>query len=457
MSGFQHAKLGQSASAPELQFRIPLPSTQPEQISTARSTTSLLTHRNVLTDSEAMATRSMVLDEIKALRSGRLRGQGGVGGERASRNSVQERPARPSTSMPRIFSFQSRSPRSEDVAARDRKSLVLKRPATAFELRDSEMENIRRGLDQLRTERDASICRDATLLTRSAQARRKKVWRDAEHTTDAGLKALTTFYEMYKTGYATNYGKNIRGDSAKSARRRQFSRNTRARKNKSNETTKRPDDAQSSSLESKHDTGPSTILSSRAAYIKALDKHGLAPERIHVVRPSDNGSTIVDISNYGLGHKRLMALACSLGARAFEGFKCSGNRLDEVTASTLISALSCDCMTIDLHHNSIGMGGCQALVHTMLLPTRNELLVLCLANNNLGDDCVGELSTGLKKNKTLRRLNLSKNNITEIGAQSLVDALRSSKSLWELDLSWNAVGQVLVGIFEQVIFAMFLL
>lgn len=190
-------------------------------------------------------------------------------------------------------------------------------------------------------------------------------------------------------------------------------------------------------------------LSGRKAYIRALDQHGLAPERIHVVRPSDTGSTMVDISNYGLGHKRLMALACSLSTRAFEGFKCSGNRLDEVTAATLISSLSRDCQTIDLHHNQIAMGGCQALVHSVLLPPQNELLVLSVASNNLGDDCVCELAVGLKGNKTLRRLNLAKNNISQRGAQAIVDSLKSSVSLWELDFSWNAVGRAIFDLFDR--------
>ena len=196
--------------------------------------------------------------------------------------------------------------------------------------------------------------------------------------------------------------------------------------------------------------GEPELFSPRAAYIRALDKHGLAPERMHVVSLTDSAHTVVDISSYGLGHKRLLALACSLGYRSFEVFKCSGNRLDEHTALILLSCIGPDCMTIDVHHNLIGKLGCRSIVRTSLIPKQNELLTLSMASNELDDECVKVLAMGLKKNHTLRRLNLSHNNITITGAHALCTALKSSVSLWELDLSWNTIGVAATEIVTEV-------
>eukprot|EP00750_Incisomonas_marina_P019926 INCI3653.2.p1 GENE.INCI3653.2~~INCI3653.2.p1 ORF type:complete len:1249 (+),score=195.68 INCI3653.2:86-3748(+) len=500
-------------------------------------------------DPQSLASRALVLDEIKSLRLGRLgssssrTGSDGVGRnnqahhqrrphsmspKRTPSTAVftgsdtdngedgsgflspsmlspcgQKRLLRPTTSMPRIFGFTSYHD-TDNVGGRDSPDHGFgrnrqgddfdpasfpglrrerQRPATAFERRADEMANIRKAFQTLRSaRRDSRSASGEKVLSHAEYASRKAVWHEEDDTAaNAGMQALTAFYDMYKTGYLTNYGRNKRTKGLQRGRTTRSKANRSAKgADPSSDPSKSPrahsDHDQSGSVNAvpagtppkgstssttnsasstdvaksaKLDPAEQAGLSGRKAYIRALDQHGLAPERIHVVRPSDKGSSMVDISNYGLGHKRLMALACSLSARAFEGFKCSGNRLDEVTAATLISSLSRDCQTIDLHHNQIAMGGCQALVHSVLLPPQNELLVLSVASNSLGDDCVSELAVGLKGNKTLRRLNLAKNNISQRGAQAIVDSLKSSVSLWELDFSWNAVGRAIFDLFDR--------
>ena len=65
---------------------------------------------------------------------------------------------------------------------------------------------------------------------------------------------------------------------------------------------------------------------------------------------------------------------------------------------------------------------------------------LDLRATGLTDDGITELSEGIKKNKSIKKLNLSYNNFGEVGAEMLCQAVSENTSIDHLDLSSNGLG-----------------
>jgi serine/threonine protein kinase/Ran GTPase-activating protein (RanGAP) involved in mRNA processing and transport len=86
----------------------------------------------------------------------------------------------------------------------------------------------------------------------------------------------------------------------------------------------------------------------------------------------------------------------------------------------------------------------QMIFNTELLERiRNNdpgLTSLDLADNQIGDAGVKELSAALKENRILTSLDLGENQIGAAGAKELSAALKENRTLTELNLGWNQIG-----------------
>jgi hypothetical protein len=67
---------------------------------------------------------------------------------------------------------------------------------------------------------------------------------------------------------------------------------------------------------------------------------------------------------------------------------------------------------------------------------------LVLMDNSFGDEGVGGLSTGLRRDCQLREINLVRCHVGDVGAVALADALKSNKTLEVLELEENRIGDV---------------
>lgn len=93
---------------------------------------------------------------------------------------------------------------------------------------------------------------------------------------------------------------------------------------------------------------------------------------------------------------------------------------------------------LDLSENRIGDEG--AIAISEALKENISLTGLKLASNRISSDGAKAIADMLTVNKSLRRLWLNSNNIGSSGAKALASALKRNKSIYDLDLRWDAIG-----------------
>ena len=91
-----------------------------------------------------------------------------------------------------------------------------------------------------------------------------------------------------------------------------------------------------------------------------------------------------------------------------------------------------------LQNNKIEQG-CKSIGHEIMVAD-DELTVLDLSNNNIGDDGARAMSIALNSKNSLKQLILKANNITAYGVFKISEVLAKNKQLTLLDLSDNIIG-----------------
>jgi Ran GTPase-activating protein (RanGAP) involved in mRNA processing and transport len=93
---------------------------------------------------------------------------------------------------------------------------------------------------------------------------------------------------------------------------------------------------------------------------------------------------------------------------------------------------------LDLSDNKIGPEGAKFIGR---LINETSLIKLNLGKNRM-EDGVAHFGEALRKNKSLKNLDLSHNDINETGFKCIFNSLMDHQSIFELDMSQNALGQV---------------
>ena len=119
-------------------------------------------------------------------------------------------------------------------------------------------------------------------------------------------------------------------------------------------------------------------------------------------------------------------------------------RMGDDTAADLCNALNsmpglCHLTNLNLASNQIGKAGCKALSCLLANKTTN-LICLNLSRNNFDDQCMGDLTSGLMKNNTIKALDLSKLARVNPDGWRAFAAYLTICSLDRLDLRGNRLG-----------------
>jgi Ran GTPase-activating protein (RanGAP) involved in mRNA processing and transport len=138
-------------------------------------------------------------------------------------------------------------------------------------------------------------------------------------------------------------------------------------------------------------------------------------------------------------------------APRIETFYIAGNEINHEGTRLIAGALATNkwCRSLWLKRNPVGSQGCQHLAE--MLKTNQQLVCLDLHNCGIGDDGVERLFEGLKLNKSLKHLHLGANGLTSKSANTIVEYLNhinqtGLESLW---LGINRLGDDGVKILES--------
>ena len=178
--------------------------------------------------------------------------------------------------------------------------------------------------------------------------------------------------------------------------------------------------------------------SPRQAYFEAAQRLGISPEPGKILRKAGSAvSERINIRDYSLGDSRVIAMLPALKLMGYQSIDMSGNRLGPKGAHALVTSLPDTCFEIDLSRNALTAPAILGLSQNVLQVQQYEVCQLNLSGNQLKDSAIRNLTTGIGRCDSLKRLNLSNNSFTDSSGVDLIEALRSVSGLVDVSLSWN--------------------
>lgn len=310
-----------------------------------------------------------------------------------------------------------------------KKALNLFRAAGRTVLSKTESGQVSEGTTE-KPARDVLDLAEAALHSLSKHRSESNVWREDASKVYDGHEGRDQYWSMFRTGRRTDYGRRVHHG---------------------------PDDQgpghnRNQSLEMSEGSGEDeedAPLSPRSAYMKKMEEFNLRPERIQF----DKEKTELAIQSYGIGDKRMEALAQSLSHFPYEKVNISGNRMTDKGFEHVCRNLSDGCFVLDVSDNNLGPEGAKHVVHYILQPppkrVQHELMTLSLASCKLGNAGAEILGEGLSSNKCLRRLLIANNDIEEDACMALTIGLMKCEALEELDISWNNIDLAAAALIRQ--------
>ena len=327
-------------------------------------------------------------------------------------------------SKPKPIARQQDAPSKMGVALRSAGRALLKRASAIAEEAKNEEDGggpANNGVPDI-----ASVAEKALKLLSKHQTD-ADVWRDHTSKVYDGHEGRDQYWTMFRTGRRMEYGK-------------------RAHKPRDSADL----DAMLNGEDMEDNNAEDAPLSPRSAYLKKMEEFNLRPERIQF----DKEKTELAIHSYGLGDKRIEALAMSLSHFPYELVNLSNNRMTATGLEHVVRNLSDGCFSLDVSQNNLGADGAQHVVSYILQPgplcVQHELMTLNLASCKLGNAGAEALGEGLSSaNKFLKRLTVSNNDIEEEACMKLVMGLMNCEVLEELDISWNNIDLAAAALIRQ--------